>query len=134
MTRSSICCYTIPIRKHWIELFLWQSRLAIVCFNIAKRYLNARLINAIVNGVFLNLPPHVPLAAPAFDPTGPAPMKIGLMRRAPLSPAERQRRIVNNLCRYCGGQDNQLANCPLVSFKPKSKSNIADVQGKAHRQ
>jgi hypothetical protein len=76
-------------------------------------------------------PSRLPVAAPAFDPSGPAPMEIGLMRRAPLSPDERQRRI-ENLCRYCGGQD--LANCPLVPSKPKSKCNLAAVQGKARRQ
>jgi hypothetical protein len=56
---------------------------------------------------------------PTSDRFGPSPMELGLMRRAPLSPEERQCRIDNNLCRYCGGQDHQLANCPIVQSKPK---------------
>jgi hypothetical protein len=61
-------------------------------------------------------------------------MEINLMRRAPLSPAERQRRIESNLFRYCSGQDHQSANCPLAPSKPKSKHNHATVKGKARRQ
>lgn len=84
---------------------------------------------------FQTLPPAARPAPPVVDSFGPAPMDIGIMRGGPLPNAERQRRIKNGLCRYCGSQDHQLASCPVAPRKPKTEVNSAStVPGKEHRQ
>lgn len=50
--------------------------------------------------------------------TGPVPMEIGTSRTRKLTQQERQHRIQNGLCLYCGEVGHKLANCP----KSKSKS------------
>lgn len=44
------------------------------------------------------------------------PIDIGVRRaRGPLVPAERLRRMNNNLCMYCGGANHYVGNCPKAA-------------------
>jgi len=47
--------------------------------------------------------------------SSPAPMEIGTLdhQRRRLDPAERQRRIENNLCLYAGCSGHQALDCPI---------------------
>ena len=45
--------------------------------------------------------------------TEPGPMDLSLNRR-PLTPEERQRRMAEGRCRYCGGLGHMAANCPIA--------------------
>jgi hypothetical protein len=53
----------------------------------------------------------------------PTPMDLDVMRRGPLTAAERQHRIDNNQCLRCGKSGHYKANCPLGS-KPKVFAHI----------
>jgi ferredoxin len=55
-----------------------------------------------------------PRAAPPAVASGPVPMDIdGTVRRfKPLTPQERQQRIANNLCLYCGNPGHRVNACP----------------------
>lgn len=48
-------------------------------------------------------------SSPATTPV-PEPMQLGRMK---LSPKERERRLVNGLCLYCGNAGHQAKNCPV---------------------
>ncbi len=54
---------------------------------------------------------------------GPAPMDLDAARNRPaykpLTPEERQRRLQNKLCLYCGEANHQAANCPNKKSKAK---------------
>ena len=57
-----------------------------------------------------------PLAANS----GGDPMDLSVTnarKRGPLTPEEKQHRLINNLCLYCGGAGHQAVNCPS---KPKT--------------
>ncbi|KAK3560394.1 hypothetical protein QTP86_008482 [Hemibagrus guttatus] len=49
-------------------------------------------------------------STPSVDPANPEPMQLGATR---LSPAERSRRLIHNLCFYCGGTGHRNSGCPL---------------------
>ena len=63
----------------------------------------------------------VPIASPAPTADTPEPMQLGVLRPS-LTPEERQRRRVNNLCLYCGGPSHYVRNCPLKLRKCLSMS------------
>ncbi|KAK3526056.1 hypothetical protein QTP70_014676 [Hemibagrus guttatus] len=54
----------------------------------------------------------------SVDPANPEPMQLGAMR---LSPEERSRRLIHNLCFYCGGTGHHNSGCPL-----KTRGSIND--------
>lgn len=47
----------------------------------------------------------------------PEPMEVG---RVSLSAAERRRRIVENLCLYCGGGGHRVSSCPVKGRAQRS--------------
>ncbi|KAK3566740.1 hypothetical protein QTP86_004452 [Hemibagrus guttatus] len=49
-------------------------------------------------------------STPSVDPANPEPMQLGATR---LSPAERSRQLIHNLCFYCGGAGHRNSGCPL---------------------
>ena len=50
---------------------------------------------------------------PRATADGTVPMQLDTLRyRGPLSPAEKERRIRENLCHYCGGQNHRVVECP----------------------
>lgn len=51
---------------------------------------------------------------PANVVSEPAPMEIGVTRRGPLTPAERDYRLKNGLCFVCGSKDHMRATCPVA--------------------
>ncbi|KAK3557809.1 hypothetical protein QTP86_002691 [Hemibagrus guttatus] len=57
-------------------------------------------------------------STPSVDPANPEPMQLGVTR---LSPAERSRRFIHNLCFYCGGTGHRNSGCPL-----KTRGSIND--------
>ncbi|KAE8295724.1 hypothetical protein D5F01_LYC06661 [Larimichthys crocea] len=60
--------------------------------------------------------PSVVTPAAPSSPVPVEPMQLGRMK---LSPAERQRRLLQRLCIYCGAADHYLANCPA---RPKDQA------------
>ncbi|SCZ91750.1 BZ3500_MvSof-1268-A1-R1_Chr5-1g07649 [Microbotryum saponariae] len=50
---------------------------------------------------------------------GPTPMDVDATttRRAPLTPQEREQRLKNNLCLYCGEGGHQVSSCPAAPRK-----------------
>lgn len=46
-------------------------------------------------------------------PTGPSPMDLDSVSVRKLPNAERQRRMDNKLCLYCGGAGHRVSNCPV---------------------
>jgi Ty3 transposon capsid-like protein len=54
-----------------------------------------------------------PRPAPAAVSNEPTPMQIDRSNRGPLSNVERQRRLQNNLCLYCGGAGHRAITCPV---------------------
>lgn len=58
--------------------------------------------------------PATPLPAPITE--APEPMQLGLLR-APLTPEEKQRRRMNNLCLYCVGAGHYANMCPNKTRK-----------------
>lgn len=60
--------------------------------------------------------PSVVTPAAPSSPVPEEPMQLGRMK---LSPAERQRRLLQRLCVYCGAADHYLANCPA---RPKDQA------------
>jgi len=63
-------------------------------------------------------------ATPQTSADGTVPMQLDNVRgyRSPLSPAERERRIRENLCHYCGSPGHKVADCP---YKPKAPRSYA---------
>lgn len=58
------------------------------------------------------LPP--PSAAPpSSSASGPQPMELGALQSNKLTPEERQRRLDQKLCLYCGKPGHRIAQCPL---------------------
>ncbi|KAK3523680.1 hypothetical protein QTP70_008614 [Hemibagrus guttatus] len=57
-------------------------------------------------------------STPSVDPANPEPMQLGATR---LSPAEQSRRLIHNLCFYCGGTGHRSSGCPL-----KTRGSIND--------
>ncbi|KAK3555047.1 hypothetical protein QTP86_006361 [Hemibagrus guttatus] len=62
-------------------------------------------------------------STPSVDPANPEPMQLGATR---LSPAERSRRLIHNLCFYCGGTGHRNSGCPL-----KTRGSINDNNRKS---
>ncbi|KAK3563117.1 hypothetical protein QTP86_016350 [Hemibagrus guttatus] len=58
-------------------------------------------------------------STPFVDPANPEPMQLGATR---LSPEERSRRLIHNLCCYCGETGHCNTECPL-----KTRGSINDV-------
>ena len=54
--------------------------------------------------------------------------------RGPLSKSEKERRIRENLCLYCGASDHQLNNCPKKGRKTTSSASLMAVPGKHYRE
>lgn len=48
--------------------------------------------------------------SPASPPVSVEPMQLGRMS---LTPKERERRLLNGLCLYCGKSGHQAKNCPV---------------------
>lgn len=74
---------------------------------------------------------HPSGATPATSPALPGgdPMDLGIgQARGPLTPAERLRRINNNLCVYCGGANHYAGNCPKANRKTMLRETV--VHGK----
>lgn len=65
----------------------------------------------VCHNAYLHPPPSVtPVALPT-----PEPMQIDCNH---LTLAERQRRITDHLCLYCGGEGHILTNCPVRPLRP----------------
>jgi hypothetical protein len=78
-------------------------------------------------------PPRLMSSAQVSPPTtsvntGPIPMEIGISHSRKLTREERQHRIENNLCLYCGKPGHKIANCP------KSKLKTTTLQVTEHKQ
>lgn len=84
--------------------------------------------------------PHVPVSVPAnvprtantVGPSTPAPARsapepMDLSQARKLSAAERQRRIDNKLCLYCGSDNHLRANCPLKPSDPLHSLDDSEV-------
>lgn len=74
-------------------------------------------------------PPPPPAAAPVLPQGEPMQIDATKTRRGPLTAQERERRIKNNLCVYCGGDGHKVDSCPNMSdaakkrFADKKKAN-----------
>lgn len=60
-------------------------------------------------------------------PAGPSPMDLDYVSTRKISEDERQRRMDNKLCLYCGGAGHRVIKCPLK--KPIQANIISDDQG-----
>lgn len=56
---------------------------------------------------------------------GPSPMEIDAISIKKITPEERQRRLTNKLCLYCGGSNHIVANCPV---KKPVQANVIDLE------
>lgn len=63
-------------------------------------------------------PAPSPVTPPVGNPNFTEPMEVS---RTSLSVAERQRRLSNNLCLYCGGGSHRLSSCPLKDRAHRTK-------------
>ena len=59
-------------------------------------------------------------------------MEIDAMRRGPISQVERQRRMDNNLCLYCGKAGHRRLECPTRQANEAARARAkANPSGKA---
>ncbi|MGL5580803.1 MAG: DUF4939 domain-containing protein, partial [Cetobacterium sp.] len=58
---------------------------------------------------------YLPPASPSVAPPAPEPMQVDSYH---LTTSERQRRINQRLCLYCGGDGHQLSTCPIRPPRP----------------
>lgn len=75
-----------------------------------------------------NQSPQRPQTVLVSSPSnGPSPMDLDSVSVRKLSNTERQRRMDNKLCLYCGGAGHRIANCPVKN--PIQANVISDDQG-----
>lgn len=58
---------------------------------------------------------HSPPSVPSVALLAPEPMQVGSYH---LTPAEHQRRLLNHLCLYCGGEGHIITSCPTRPPRP----------------
>jgi len=81
-------------------------------------------------------PPVPPAQFPAFTPDGTTPMVIDMGRRFPqrnpgprtLTPEEREHRMANLLCIFCGSSDHFKAQCPERARSEQRRAQYAAMQ------
>lgn len=88
-------------------------------------------------------PMSTPEAQTLTSQDNPTPMEISTIRQS-LSPAEKQRRLRNKLCLYCGNPGHLAASCPVkrntsskafaTQLSEKASSDSSSVQGNDQTQ